>query len=102
MAVTLEDVRHVATLARVGLSEARAALLVAELNTILGHMEELSRVNTDGVAEAVAVGARGIPLRADAGPPIPMLRPLESFAPSLRDGLLLVPRLASHESPDEA
>ena len=38
MAVTQEDVRHVATLARVGLSDARAASLVAELNTILGHM----------------------------------------------------------------
>jgi hypothetical protein len=36
-------------------------------------------------------------LREDAGPPIPLARPLESFAPLMRDGFLLVPRLATHE-----
>ncbi len=43
-----------------------------------------------------------MPLRADAGPPEPLARPPEAFAPSVRDGLLLVPRLATHETGEES
>jgi hypothetical protein len=59
-------------------------------------------VNTEGVEEAIGVGARGLPTRWDGGPPIPLERSLDAFAPSLREGLLLVPRLSSHETAEEA
>ena len=98
MSISLEDVHHVATLARLSLTEARAVTIATELNTILAHMDELSKVNTDGVIPSTGAGASHLPLRHDEGPPIPLVRPLESFAPSMRDGLLLVPRLSSHES----
>jgi aspartyl-tRNA(Asn)/glutamyl-tRNA(Gln) amidotransferase subunit C len=98
MAVTLDDVRHVATLARVGLSDARAASLVAELNTILGHMDVLSRVDTSRLEPVVGVGAAGLSLQEDRGPSVALARKLEEFAPSMRDGFLLVPRLATHET----
>jgi hypothetical protein len=42
-----------------------------------------------------------MPLRVDTGPPIPLARPPESFAPSMREGFFLVPRLASHEDAAE-
>jgi aspartyl-tRNA(Asn)/glutamyl-tRNA(Gln) amidotransferase subunit C len=100
--ITLDDVRHIASLARLGVTEERAAMLATELSSILVHMEALSEVDTEGVQEAIGVGARGMPVRGDHGPPIPLERSLDAFAPSLRDGLLLVPRLASHQSPDEA
>ena len=102
MAVTIDDVRHIATLARLGLTDARAAAIVAELNTILGHMDELAKVDTAGVEEAIGVGAEGLPVRDDKGPPFPLARSLDAFAPSVRDGFLLVPRLSTHESPEEA
>ena len=102
MAVTINDVRHIATLARLGLTEARAAAIVDELNTILGHMDELSKVNTTGVQEAIGVGAQGLPVRVDSGPPYPLARSLDAFSPSLREGFLLVPRLSTHESPEES
>ena len=102
MAVTIDDVRHIATLARLGLTDARAAAIVAELNTILEHMDELAKVDTAGVEEAIGVGAEGLPVRDDKGPPFPLARSLDAFAPSVRDGFLLVPRLATHESPEEA
>ena len=95
--VTVEDVRHVAMLARLGLSDERAAALTRELNTILEHMAALGRVDTTGVSEYSAFGDAGQRLRPDAGPPIPLTSPLNTFAPSERDGLLLVPRLATHE-----
>ena len=102
MAVTIDDVRHIATLARLGLTDARAAAIVAELNTILEHMDELAKVDTAGVEEAIGVGAEGLPVRDDKGPPFPLARSLDAFAPSVRDGFFLVPRLSTHESPEEA
>ena len=102
MAVTIDDVRHIASLARLGLSEQRAAAIVQELNTILTHVDELAKVDTAGVQEAIGVGAEGLPVRKDVGPPFPLARALDAFAPSVRDGFFLVPRLATHESTEEA
>jgi len=102
MAVTLDDVRHIASLARLGLDVERAQSLVAELNTILEHMEALSRVDTGGIEPVAGIGAAGVPLHLDAGPPIPMARERETFAPSMRDGFFLVPRLSTHEDPEAA
>ncbi len=102
MSVTLDDVRHIAALARLGLTEERARALVAELNTILRHMDVLSSVDTSGLEGVAGVGAAGMPLRPDEGPPIPLARDRESFAPRMRDGFFLVPRLSTHEDPEEA
>ena len=49
MAVSDDDVRHVAALARLGSSRADVPSLVHELNGILEHMEVLARVETAGV-----------------------------------------------------
>ena len=102
MAVTIDDVRHIAVLARLGLTDERATLLMRELNTILGHMDALAKVDTTGVPEAVGADAGGMPLREDGGMPIPLARALDAVAPALRDGFLLVPRLSTHETPEEA
>ena len=98
MPISIDDVRHIAALARLGISDERAVATVAELNTILAHMDALSAVDTVGVEEAIGVGARGTPVRGDSGPALPLGVGLDAFAPSHRDGFLLVPRLASHES----
>ena len=102
MAVSLDDVRHIASLARLELTETRAAELVVELNGILRHMDVLSKVDTTGVEPLAAVGATESPLRPDVGPPMPLAHPIESFAPRTRDGFFLVPRLATHEDTSEA
>jgi aspartyl-tRNA(Asn)/glutamyl-tRNA(Gln) amidotransferase subunit C len=102
VAVTIDDVRHIASLARLGLTDARAAAVVNELNTILTHMDELAKVDTAGVQEAIGVGAEGLPVRKDLGPPFPLARSLDAFAPSIRDGFFLVPRLSTHESTEES
>ena len=89
-------------LARLGLTDARALELTRDLNTILEHMDVLSRVDTKGVEEASASGGTGMRLREDKGPPIPLAEPPESFAPEMRQGFFIVPRLASHEDPESA
>jgi len=102
MPVSLADVRHIAALARLGISEERGRTLVAELNSILAHMDVLSRVDTEGVEPAVGIGAAGAPLRSDDGPPIPLARSISDIAPRIQDGFFLVPRLSTHESAEES
>ncbi len=97
MSVTIDDVRHIASLARVGVTDDRARSLVSELNTILDHMAVLSRVDTTGVEPLTGVGVERAPLREDAGPPVALERPLADIAPTMRDGFFLVPRLSTHE-----
>ena len=97
MSVTLDDVRHVAALARISLTDERAVSVAAELTTILAHMEVLGRVDTADTPDAAAATPAQMPLRADAGPSVSLASPPDAFAPSMRDGLFLVPRLSTHE-----
>jgi aspartyl-tRNA(Asn)/glutamyl-tRNA(Gln) amidotransferase subunit C len=97
MSVTENDVLHVAALARLGLDPARIPTIAAELNGILAHMDVLARVDTSSVGPVTGIGAAGTPLRVDGGNQIPLARPREAFAPAMREGFFLVPRLATHE-----
>lgn len=97
VSVTEAEVRHVAALARLGLDAEQIPTIAAELNGILAHMESLSKVNTTTLSAVTGVGTAGTPLRVDGGNQIPLARPREAFAPAMRDGFLIVPRLATHE-----
>lgn len=97
MPVTHDDVHHVAELARLAIGDERLDNLVAELNGILTHMDVLSQVDTSIVDNNVSLPVDGTPLRSDSGGPLTMLASRESFAPVMRDGFFLVPRLATHE-----
>jgi aspartyl-tRNA(Asn)/glutamyl-tRNA(Gln) amidotransferase subunit C len=94
MSVELDEVRRVAALARLGIPQDRLTILAQELSGILAHMAILQRVDTHGVQDALS--AAQTPWREDHGPPVPLLRPLETFAPEVRDGFFIVPRLATH------
>jgi aspartyl-tRNA(Asn)/glutamyl-tRNA(Gln) amidotransferase subunit C len=101
MSISLDEVRHVAALARLGISEERARVAAEELSSILEHMEVLSRADTSDVGDG-AIAQPGMILRPDVGPPIPLMRPPADFAPMARDGFFLVPRLATHEDAEPA
>jgi aspartyl-tRNA(Asn)/glutamyl-tRNA(Gln) amidotransferase subunit C len=101
VAVTIDDVRHIASLARLGLSDDRAQALVAELNAILGHMDVLSKVDTKRAEEVTGIGASGTPLRADSVGSVALQREIGDFAPKTKDGFFLVPRLSTHEDAGE-
>ncbi len=97
MAVTEGDVRHIALLARLGLP-ADVGGLVGQLNGILAHVDVLTKVKTTDVAPTTGVGAGGTPLRTDDGQPLTLERDRGDFAPVMRDGFFVVPRLATHEA----
>lgn len=101
MSVTIDDVRAMAALARLGVDDATARGLAVELNSILEHMEQLGKVDTGGV-ESDGVGPVAAPLRDDVVRPVKLERAIDDFAPSTRDGFFLVPRLSTHEDPEVA
>jgi aspartyl-tRNA(Asn)/glutamyl-tRNA(Gln) amidotransferase subunit C len=58
-------VAHIATLARIRLSEAELEPLAGELSQILTWVEELNEVDTSGVPPMASVAAAGLPMRDD-------------------------------------
>ena len=65
MTVSSQQVRHIAKLARIGMSDAEIEALVPELNNILGWVEQLSEVDTDGVEPLATVIDQKLRLRDD-------------------------------------
>ena len=65
MSVTNEQVRHIARLARIAMSDEEIERLVPELNNILGWVEQLGEVDTDGVEPLTAVVPNALRLRED-------------------------------------
>lgn len=66
MKLSVEDVRHVARLARLELSESDEQRLVHELSAILGAVELLSSVDTAGIEPTAYVFPMAGHLRTDA------------------------------------
>jgi aspartyl-tRNA(Asn)/glutamyl-tRNA(Gln) amidotransferase subunit C len=98
VAVSESDVLHVAALARLAVEPARLPALVRELNGILEHMEVLGAVETGRQLTEGGRQAAATPMRPDeGGTSVPLALPREAFAPAMRDGFFLVPRLATHE-----
>ena len=65
MSVTNEQVRHIARLARIAMSDEEIERLAPELNNILGWVEQLGEVNTDGVEPLATVIDQKLRLRED-------------------------------------
>jgi aspartyl-tRNA(Asn)/glutamyl-tRNA(Gln) amidotransferase subunit C len=65
MSVDKDTVRRVAKLARIALEEERVEPMMAELNGILGWIEQLQEVNVDGVAPMTSVVEQKLKMRDD-------------------------------------
>ncbi|MVA10716.1 Asp-tRNA(Asn)/Glu-tRNA(Gln) amidotransferase subunit GatC [Agrobacterium vitis] len=66
MSVDLATVKRVAKLARIALPEDEAERVMGELNGILGFVEQLSKVNVDGVEPMTSVMPMAMRKRKDA------------------------------------
>lgn len=55
MELSIDDVRHVAALARLGLTEEETLLMQEQLSSILGHINALSALDTDAISPTAQV-----------------------------------------------
>jgi aspartyl-tRNA(Asn)/glutamyl-tRNA(Gln) amidotransferase subunit C len=65
MSVDEKTVKRIAHLARIKLEDGQAAPMMQELNNILGWIEQLSQLSTDGVEPMTSVVAQSPRWRAD-------------------------------------
>ena len=98
MSVQRNDVRRIAELARLSLGDDELDRFTAQLNGILGHMDQLAELDAEAAqAEAEAGPEAGTPLRSeDVRPDALHLAPAD-IATAWRDGFFVVPRLAAQD-----
>lgn len=65
MAISEEEVRHIARLVRLEVDDSELAGMARHFNGILGHFERLQEVNVDDVDDSFIEGAEITPWRAD-------------------------------------
>lgn len=94
----IDDVRHVAKLARLAISEDRLPQLQRELIAILGHIEQLQSIDTTGL-EPMAHPLQLTNRLADDLPEAAMpVADLLRNAPATQGDFLVVPKVLGGES----
>lgn len=95
MSITEREVRQIALLAKLELSEDELREMADDLGAILGHMEELEGVDLGAAAAIGGVSTHVAPFRDDVPGADPLQRDIGDFAPARSEGFFLVPRLAA-------
>jgi len=93
MSVNADTVRHVAKLARLAMSDSEVDALVPELNNILGWVEQLGEVDTDGVEPLTAVIDQKLRLRDDVVDDGNVRDRVLLNAPEAQHGFFAVPKV---------
>jgi aspartyl-tRNA(Asn)/glutamyl-tRNA(Gln) amidotransferase subunit C len=93
MSVSPEQVRHIAKLARIAMSDEELERLVPELNNILGWVEQLGEVDTDGVEPLTAVIELKQRLRDDVVDDGNIRDKVLANAPDAQHGFFAVPKV---------
>ncbi len=93
MPVSTQQVRHIAKLARIAMSSEEIERLAPELNNILGWVEQLAEVNTDGVEPLTAVIDQKLRLREDVVTEGDIRDLVLANAPEAQHGFFAVPKV---------
>jgi len=97
MALTLNDVKRIAYLARLNLAEDEAQRTLHQLNDIFSLVERMQAVDTNGIAPlshpAEQIGEVTLRLREDVVTETVERAALQTCAPAVQDGLYLVPKV---------
>jgi len=90
MALTNEQVEHVAMLARLGLNDAERERMREQLSSILAHIDQLSTVDTSNVPPTAQVIPLGPMLREDVVQPSLTVDQVLANAPRTEGGFIKV------------
>ncbi|MCA9876442.1 MAG: Asp-tRNA(Asn)/Glu-tRNA(Gln) amidotransferase subunit GatC [Thermomicrobiales bacterium] len=102
MALSREDVEHVAALARLGLTDAEITRMQDQLSSILGHIAALDKVDTAAIPPTAQVIALSNVMRDDAvAPSLPRAAVLAN-APRQSQGFFEVHAVLGGEAEETA
>ena len=93
MALDKATVAHIATLARIRLSEEELEPLADELSHILTWADQLNEVDTSGVAPMASAAAASLPMRIDAVTDGGCREAILGNAPRASRGFFTVPKV---------
>jgi aspartyl-tRNA(Asn)/glutamyl-tRNA(Gln) amidotransferase subunit C len=93
MSLTLEQVRRVAHLARIEVSDAEAESTLGHLNGIFALIEEMQAVDTTGIEPMAHAQDLAQRLREDTVTEIDQRAAFQAVAPETEAGLYLVPQV---------
>jgi aspartyl-tRNA(Asn)/glutamyl-tRNA(Gln) amidotransferase subunit C len=93
MPLSLDDVRRIAELARIEVTDDEASALCAKLESILKLVGELQAIDTTGVVPMAHVRDLDLPLREDVVTESDRHTLYQQAAPATEEGLYLVPRV---------
>jgi aspartyl-tRNA(Asn)/glutamyl-tRNA(Gln) amidotransferase subunit C len=90
MSLTREDVQHVASLARLGLSDEEIETMREQLSSILGHIEVMNQLDTAAIPPTAQVIELQNVLREDSVRESLPQEVLMHMAPASRNGFVAV------------
>lgn len=93
MPVDAANVRRIARLARIAVTDAEVAELEGELNAILNFIEQLSEVNVDGVEPMTSVTPMRMKSREDVVTDGGIADDILANAPARQDHYFVVPKV---------
>jgi len=93
MALTLSDVKRIAHLARIEITEGEAAQMLGQLNDIFVMIERLQSVDTSRIEPMSHPLGGSQRLRQDAAVNVDVRDAALGNAPAQQDGLFLVPKV---------
>jgi aspartyl-tRNA(Asn)/glutamyl-tRNA(Gln) amidotransferase subunit C len=93
MPLSLDEVRRIAELARIGISDAEAQATQAQLNDIFELIGQMQKVNTDGIEPMTHAQGLALRLREDEVSETDQRERFQSVAPQKDAGLYLVPKV---------
>ena len=93
MSLDKDTVRNIAYLARIKVPDEALEPLAGELNNIMGWIEQLGEVNTDGVAPMTSVVEMNMPSRPDQVTDGDCREKVLANAPDRVEGFFTVPKV---------
>ena len=93
MSLDKDTVKNIAYLARIRVDEDKLEGLAGELSSIMGWIEQLQELDTDGVAPMASVSAQSLPQRKDAVTDGNCQNAVLKNAPDAEDGFFTVPKV---------
>jgi aspartyl-tRNA(Asn)/glutamyl-tRNA(Gln) amidotransferase subunit C len=95
--ITLADVRHVARLARLSLSDEQLAQLLPQLESILGYVQQIRSANVEGIEPMSHVAQLSNVLREDVAGPGLAVEAVLANAPATDPPFFKVPKVIADE-----